>query len=96
MSGLDGFTALTITPDVEQAPWDDLDKTEANRPDRNGVLERVGLLRNGMTSGRASVGLVIRLDTGEHVVAQTSFALWRAAVRALEATPIAAEEPLDD
>lgn len=85
-------TPLSITPDIERAPWNDLSPAAIG----HGQLIRVGLLRNGMTSGRASVGLAVRLEDGSVVLAQTSFRLWRAAARALEASPVAAEEPLDD
>lgn len=78
---------LQITPDVERAPWTDI---EPGAP--GGTLERIGLLRNGTGEGRASVGLVIQLEDGTHVVAQTTWRLLHNAVRALAAGPVGSEE----
>lgn len=78
---------LTVTPDIEGAPWADIPPAAPQ-----GRLERIGLLRNGTHEGRASVGLVIRLPDGSAVVAETTWRLFRTAARALAASPIAAEE----
>lgn len=82
---------LTITPDIDRAPWNDLD--EATTLD--GKLERIGLLRNGTVQGRATIGIVVRLPDGTAVVGQTTWRLFNAAARALAASPVAAEETLD-
>jgi hypothetical protein len=82
-------TPLTITPDIDQAPWTDVE------PASTGELARIGLLRNGTTEGRASVGLLVQLPDGQQVVAQTTWRLFNAAARALAASPIASEEVLD-
>lgn len=88
---------LTVTPDVDRAPWHDLadrihpDAVSDDRPMPH--LRRIGLLRNGMASGRASVAIAVELGDGRVVLAETSYRLWRVAVAALAA---AAEEPLDD
>jgi hypothetical protein len=82
---------LTITPDIERAPWNDLPEDTT----LDGKLERIGLLRNGTTGGRASVGLVVRLPDGTAVVAQTTWRLFNTAARALAASPVASEETLD-
>lgn len=84
----DGFTALDVRTDMDQAPWSDLRDVERE----HGMVERIGLLRNGTDGGRASVALVIRLDGGQVVVAETTWRLFRAAVEALMASPAAAEE----
>lgn len=81
---------LSITPDIERAPWTDIPQTSPQ-----GKLERLGLLRNGTHQGRATVGLVIRLPDGTAVVAETTWRLFNAAARALAASPVASEEPLD-
>lgn len=81
------MTPLSVTPDVEQAPWSDLDPKMPH-----GRLERVGLLRHGTVNGKASVAVVILLDDGTRVVAETTWALFNAAARALAASPVASEE----
>ena len=78
---------LTVTPDVERAPWTDIPPSAPH-----GKLERIGLLRNGTEQGRATVGLVIKLDDGTHVVAETTWRLFNTSARALAASPIASEE----
>lgn len=80
---------LTITPDIEQAPWTDLTEVIP------GKLARIGLLRNGTEGGRASIALLIQLDDGSQVVAETTWRLFNASARALAASPIASEETLD-
>lgn len=81
---------LTITPDIERAPWTDIPHSAPQ-----GKLERIGLLRNGTLEGRATIGLVVRLPDGTAVVAETTWRLFQAASRALSASPIASEEVLD-
>lgn len=80
---------LQITPDIEHAPWSDVD------PTYSGELERIGLLRNGTAEGRATVGLVVRLTDGRHVIVQTTWRLLHNAVRALAAGPVGSEETQD-
>lgn len=81
-------TPIAINPDIDRDPWTDLD-----RDTPHGHLDRIGLLRHGTTGGRASVGLVIRLDDGTHVIAETTWRLLQTAVRALAAGPVGREEP---
>lgn len=81
---------ITITPDIERAPWTDIPQDTAL-----GTLERIGLLRNGTKQGRATIGMIIRLPDGTAVVAETTWRLFNAASRALAASPVAAEETLD-
>ncbi len=78
---------LTVTPDIERAPWTDIPATTPQ-----GKLERIGLLRNGTSEGRATVGLVIRLPDGTAVVAETTWRLFNTSARALAASPIASEQ----
>lgn len=81
---------LIVTPDIEQAPWTDI---PSDAP--QGKLERIGLLRNGTTGGRATVGFVIRLADGTAVVAETTWRLFNTSARALAASPVASEETQD-
>lgn len=87
------MTPLTITLDVDRAPWDDLRLALPHMPD--GRLARIGLLRHGTEGGKASVGVVIELPDGTHVIGQTTWALLRTAFQALAASPIVAEEVID-
>jgi hypothetical protein len=75
---------LDIRPNMELDPWVDLTPSVAE-----GALERIGLLPHGTSKGRPSVALLIRLPDGTQVLAQTTWALLRAAVRALDASPVA-------
>lgn len=84
------MTPIRITPDIERAPWDDL-----TRDTPHGRVARVGLLRNGTSEGRASAAVVIELDDGSHVIAETTWRLLRLAVRALAAGPVGSEETDD-
>ncbi|EFC79179.1 hypothetical protein [Parafrankia sp. EUN1f] len=83
------LTGLRIVPDIERAPWTDL--TDA----KDGRLTRIGLQRNGTTEGRATVGIVVQLDDGTHVIARTTWRLLQAAVRGLAAGPVGSEETQD-
>jgi len=80
---------LTITPDIDRAPWTDLTEVIP------GKLTRIGLLRNGTEQGRATIALVIQLDDGSHVVAETTWRLFNASARALAVSPVAREETQD-
>ena len=75
---------LDIRPNLELSPWDDVSRETAV-----GALERVGLLPNGTSGGRPVFAMVVRLEDGSTVVAQTTWALMSAAVRALAASPVA-------
>ncbi|OHV46634.1 hypothetical protein BBK14_01945 [Parafrankia soli] len=84
-----GMTGLSIVPDLDRAPWTDLTNPTPAQ------LTRIGLLRNGATTGRASVGLVLELEDGTQVIAQTTWRLLHTAVRALAAGPVGSEETQD-
>ncbi|HEY9416772.1 MAG TPA: hypothetical protein VIQ30_18610 [Pseudonocardia sp.] len=78
---------LGVTPDIELAPWTDIPETSPQ-----GKLERIGLLRNGTSEGRAMVGLIVRMPDGTAVVAETTWRLFNVSARALAASPIASEQ----
>jgi len=79
------MTPLDIRPNLEVAPWDDLTTDNC----QGGRIERIGLLPNGTDQGRPTIALLIRLDNGTTVAAETTWALMNLAVRALNASPIA-------
>lgn len=87
-----GGTPLNIRPDMEQAPWTHVDPGTV----LTGQLVSIGLLRHGTREGRASVALLVELADGRHVVAETTFRLFNTAARALAASPVAAEEIIDE
>lgn len=82
---------LTITPDLDVAPWTDL---QSEDPDV-GMLTRIGLLRHGTQEGRATVGLVVTTADGQQVLAQTSWRLLFNAVHALAVGPVGREEVME-
>ena len=87
---------LTITPNLDLDPWDDL-RGDPSLIDTGGVmpsLRRIGILPQGMQSGRASVAFVIDLPDGRKLMAETSLALFRIAARAIEAAPVTQMEDL--
>ena len=81
-------TPLDVRPDVAQSPYTELDPKDL----LHGQLVSIGLLRNGTTEGRASVALVVRLDDGRMVMAETTWRLFNTAARALAVSPTIAEE----
>lgn len=81
-------TPLDVRTDIERAPYTELDP----KATLHGQLVSIGLLRNGTTKGRASVALVVRLDDGRHVIAETTWRLFNTAAQALAASPTIAEE----
>lgn len=85
----DGFLPLELSLDVEAAPWVDLRDAELHP----GAIERAGVMRNGTSSGRATVMLLVRTDDGQYVVGETTLRLFLAAARAIAACPLAHEAP---
>lgn len=71
---------LTITPDIEQAPWADLAHVK-----QLGQITRIGRLPRGCTSGASTISIAVKLPDGTDVMAQTTMALFLAAARALKA-----------
>lgn len=79
---------VSVTPDVEMNPWTDLEGKIA----AHGELVRAGALRNGTTDGRATVALVAKLDSGELVVIETTWRLFKSTYVGLSSGPVIAEE----
>lgn len=77
---------LDIRPNLELNPWDDVPDEEFAG---DGTLGRIGLLPNGTTGGRPTIGMLVRLPDGRAVIAQTTWALMEAATRALATSPVA-------
>jgi hypothetical protein len=83
-------TPLTVTPDIERAPWHDLLSDV-----QIGMVGRIGLLRHATRQGKAGVAVVIELPDGTRVIGETTWALFRTAFAALAASPVVAEEVID-
>lgn len=63
-------TTLAVDLEIEDGAWAPyLDQTPLH-----GKLQRIGVLSSGMTSGRPSASLLVVLDDGRTVLAETS---WR-------------------
>lgn len=73
---------LTITPDIERAPWSDL--REVLAPGM-GKITRIGRLPRGCQSGAATVSICIRMPDGKQFVAETTMKLFLSAARAMKA-----------
>lgn len=78
---------LGITMNLDEAPWLDL-KEEAIQ---DGLITRIGLLPDGMASGKPSVAMVVEIDGGGYVIAQMSWQMLKQAVHAFEVSPVVAE-----
>lgn len=87
-----GATGLKVCGDLGAAPWSDIDGGRVT----GGRVERIGLLPEGTTGGRASVALLVRLPNGRYVIAETTWRLFRAAAATLAATPTAQAQAPDD
>lgn len=81
---------LSITTNLDIAPWTDLQEAEIPF----GNLVRVGVLPNGTREGRATVALVVQLEDGTLVGAQTTLRLFNMAAVAVAASPTAQMEDL--
>ena len=94
---MEGMTKLDIRADLDAQPWSDLpfDVTRSHTAElwSDGLVERIGLMRNGTRNGRAVVALAIRMPDGTVVVGQTTWRLFRLAATALSASAIARGEP---
>lgn len=60
--------------------WEDIKEIETGA-----VLERIALLKGGMRSGKTSVSLLIKIEEGKYIHAQTSLAAFMAATGLIEA-----------
>lgn len=63
---------IDVSKDFKDGDWSDLQSVVGH-----GVITRATVLDKGMASGRPSVALVIQLDDGNHIIAETSYALFR-------------------
>lgn len=77
------MTPLSITPNIEDAPWTDV----AGLP--LGMISRIGLQPRGMASGDPTATVLIALPDRTKVLAQTSWRLLKAACNAMDVSPIA-------
>lgn len=82
---------LSIHPDVEK----NFASLDHSKLVAQGQLTGIGLLRNGTSRGRATVSMVVTLQDGSQVFAETSWALLRTAYAGLAASAIAAEEVVE-
>lgn len=71
---------LDITPNIDNYPW-----TDCEGLGELSAIDRIGLLPNGTASGQPVVMIKMVLPDGSTVVGQTSWKLFRAAARALDA-----------
>lgn len=78
-------TRLDVRPNMELNPWYDIPGGSYGQ----GIIERIGLLPNGTANGRPTVALLVRMADGSAVLAETTWALLSSAVRALDASPVA-------
>lgn len=79
--GLPGFTDLKIVLDGDSAAAD----LQGRDDWQGGTISQFIMLEGGMVSGKPSVALRIECKDGSVVIAQTSWALMHAAIRAAEA-----------
>lgn len=85
------MTPLTITPNLEAAPWLEMnaEQLELNPGGETAKLERIGILPNATAKGLSAVEVLIRLPDGRHVIAETTLRLFLTAANAIAASPIA-------
>jgi hypothetical protein len=81
------MSELSITMNLDAEPWSDLSELHVE----DGVVERIGLLPDGMASGKPVCAMVVRLSNSEVVIAQVSWQMLKTAVHAFEVSPIVAE-----
>lgn len=83
---LGGFTAIEITPVIHDQAW--AGKFDGDREGRLPLVGRisdVGCLPNGTHNGAPVFELIGRLEDGSSVLLETTWALMRSALRALDA-----------
>lgn len=78
---------MDIRPNLDENPWTDLADGALTGHVLAGKITRAGLLPRGTVSGAPTVGLVIELEDGRKVVAETTWLLFHDAARALAASP---------
>jgi hypothetical protein len=82
------FPPLSVSVDIEQDPWSDIDLATVE----NAHLIRIGLLRHGTVEGKATVAMLVVTHDGRKIIVQTSWLLFNTAARALAAGPVGSEE----
>lgn len=81
------MTSIDIRPNLDTAPLEDVLTSPAQA--LHGTVTLLGLLPNGTSGGKASVAMVITLDDGKQVIAETTWRVFNSAARALAASPVA-------
>jgi hypothetical protein len=80
---------LTITPNIEKAPWTEL-KGENVIPGLGRII-KIGRLPKGTTEGRSTVSVLIQMPDGKILAAETTLRLMESAVRTLTLSAAADE-----
>lgn len=70
---------LTITPNIDAAPWKDCADLR-----QLGSITRIGRLPGGTTSGKSTISILVEMPDGKRYLAQTTLALLHMAVTALK------------
>lgn len=83
---------IDIRPNLDDAPLESVAAAASTGQLSSGYVEAVGILPEGMSSGKSSVAITIRTTDGALVVGETGLALFSATTRALLASPIAEME----
>lgn len=74
---------VLITPDIEQAPWTELERTF--KVNGLGKITRIGRLPKGTVEGNSTVTVAITMASGETYCGQTTLKLFLATASALKA-----------
>lgn len=75
---------LSITPNIEKAPWEDLNLSEIEDGGQLGEVIRIGRLPRGTQGGKSTVAILVRSQSGKFVMVQTTLRLLWNAVKAME------------
>lgn len=88
------MTSLSITPNLEENPWTDLDPSQLphNTGGLSAQITRAGIMPRGTMAGLSTVMMEIQLPSGERVIAETTLRLFRTMARGLLASPVAEAE----
>ena len=76
---------MTVTPRVIDGDWKDLVPTLDRAASDGAQIIRAGNLPGGMVSGAPAFQVAVQLPDGRTVIAETSWRLMRAALRAIDA-----------
>lgn len=69
---------ISLTPDIDKAPWNDLKNTK-----ELGIISRIGRLTKGTQSGKSVVMIAIKFEDGTEVVGQTTMDLFEGASKVM-------------